>query len=56
MILQYVRAHGRITRREVMELCRVNENQAGYLLRKLLDRGRLRLVGSGRAAYYTIGK
>ena len=55
MILQYVRAHGRITRRDVVELCRVNENQAGYLLRKLADRGRLGLVGSGRSAYYTIG-
>ena len=52
MILQYVRAHGRITRRETMELCRIGANQAGYILRKLVERGRLRLIGRGRSACY----
>ena len=54
MILQYVQAHGRIARRDVVELCRVNENQAAYLLKKLVRRGRLRLIGRGRAAHYEI--
>ena len=52
MISEYVRAHNRITRREVMELCKVNENQAGYLLRHLVQQGKLSLAGKGRAAFY----
>ena len=56
MVLQYVRAHGRITRREVVKLCRINENQAAYLLTKLKRRGLIHLVGSGRSAHYRHGK
>jgi len=52
LILAYVRTHGRVTRREVMELCRVNKDQAVYMLRTLVRAGRLRLVGSGRGAHY----
>lgn len=52
MILSYVRAHGRITRSEVMELCRVNENQAVYLLRQLTQKEKLKLVGKGRGSHY----
>lgn len=52
MILEYVRAHGHITRREVMDLCRVNENQAGYLLRCLVQAGHLVRVGMGRNTFY----
>ena len=54
MILQYVTAHDRITRREVMTLCRVNGNKAGYLLKKLVKRGELQLVGLGRNAFYIL--
>ncbi len=56
MILEYVKAHGQITRREVMDLCKVNENQAGYLLRNLVRRGNLELVGKGRNAFYRRSK
>ena len=52
MILQYVEAHGEIARRDVVNLCRVSEHQAGYLLKKLVERGELRLVGKGRGAHY----
>ena len=52
MILQYVEAHGKITRREVVELCRVTPNQASYLLRTLVDRSELELIGKGRSAHY----
>lgn len=52
MILQYVKAHGKVTRQEAMELCRINENQAAYLLKKLVKRGDLQSVGSGRTAGY----
>jgi ATP-dependent DNA helicase RecG len=56
MIFQFIQAHGQITRRQVVELCRLNENQAGYLLKKLTDRNALRLIGSGRGAHYKLGK
>ncbi len=56
MVLQYVRAHGSITRRDVVGLCRVSGNQASYLLNKLAERGILHLVGKGRGAHYELGK
>jgi ATP-dependent DNA helicase RecG len=52
MILQYVKAHGRVTRQDVIELCRVNENQAAYLLKKLVKNGELQRIGMGRTAAY----
>jgi len=56
MILQYVEAHGKIARRDVVGLCRVSENQARYLLQTLADRGALELVGRGRGAHYVQGE
>lgn len=55
MVLSYVRQHGQITRREVMELCRLNEDQAKKLLLRLRDEGRLIPHGERRGAYYTVG-
>lgn len=52
MILEYAKAHGRITRREAAELCRLKEYQAFYILQKLEKAGRLEAVGKGRGAYY----
>ncbi len=52
MVLEYVRAHGRITRKGVMDLCRVNENQASYLLRRLVQTSHLERVGMGRNTFY----
>jgi len=43
MIVQYVAAHDRITRSQVMNLCRVGGNKASYLLKKLVKRGELQL-------------
>ena len=56
MIEQYVRAHGKIARRDVVSLCQVNEDRARYLLSKLVSEGRLQLVGKGRGAYYESAK
>jgi len=47
MILQYVKAHGRVTRQNVMELCRIYENQAGYLLKKLVKKDEIQLIEMG---------
>lgn len=52
MILQYVDAHGRITRSQAADLCQIPPRRARVVLRRLVDRGDLRLVGTRRAAYY----
>lgn len=44
--------NGRITRDNVVELLNVTPPQAYRLLKKLTEKGKLRLVGSGRSAYY----
>jgi ATP-dependent DNA helicase RecG len=52
LVLNYIKAHGRITRRETAKLCLVNGNQASYLLRRLASKGKIRPRGSKRGAYY----
>lgn len=52
MIASYVDAHGRITRGQAAELCQISPRQAREVLRRLVQRGALRLVGSRRNAYY----
>lgn len=52
MVLKFVKAHGRITRKDVRELCQINDNQATYLLCKLSRQGKLKLIGKGRGAHY----
>jgi len=44
--------HGQITRKDVVELCRISDDQATYLLRKLCQEGKLQLTGKGRGAVY----
>lgn len=52
MILQYVDTHGRITRGEAAQLCKLSPDQASRLLRTLARRGALRKVGERRGARY----
>lgn len=54
MILSYVKKYGRITRKGTMELCRLNEDQASRLLRKLTNLNKLKLEGKGRSAGYVM--
>jgi ATP-dependent DNA helicase RecG len=49
MVLQYARVHGRITRKEAATLCRINENQASRLLRKLRSENNFQQEGQGRS-------
>lgn len=56
MVIQYTQEHGQITRKDVMDLCRLSEYQAGNLLRRLKDAGQLTLHGKSRGAYYTISE
>ncbi len=55
MVLQYVEKHGRITRSEAAELCRIGPYQATRLLARLVGSGRLRRHGTRRAAWYERG-
>jgi ATP-dependent DNA helicase RecG len=55
MVLSYVRQHGQIKRAEVMELCRLSEDQAKALLKRLKAEMRLIQHGERRGAYYTAG-
>ena len=52
MVLQYVEKHGRITRREAAELCRLSSDQAYRLLTRLTAEGRLARRGSKKGAWY----
>ncbi len=52
MILQYVRAHGRITRREAAELCQISPFQATRLLQKLVKDGKLLAHGMRKGTWY----
>lgn len=54
MVLQYLANHGSIRRRDVMDMCRLDENQATYLLARLVRQRRARLVGRGRGAHYVL--
>lgn len=56
MVLQYVEKHGRITRREAAELCRIGPYQATRLLGRLVDGGRLVRHGTRKAAWYERGR
>jgi hypothetical protein len=52
--IEYVNTHGRITRREVVELCHLSADRASRLLRRLVADGKLRHRGRGRGAYYQV--
>ena len=54
MVLQYVRAHDRIVRREAADLCRIGPYQATRLLQRLVREGELAQHGERKGAFYTL--
>ena len=52
MVLRYVQEHGEITRKDAMDLCKIGPDQATRLLRRLVDTGRLRMIGKRKATVY----
>jgi ATP-dependent DNA helicase RecG len=52
MVLQYVAKHGRITRSEVADLCRLGPHQASRLLARLVRHRQLTRHGVRKAAWY----
>ena len=53
IILRHLEKFQRITRADVVDLCRCDRNHASYLLRRLLQDGTIKKIGSGKSAYYT---
>lgn len=56
MVLSFVHQHGRIKRADVVELCRLSDEQAKVLLRRLKESGRLQSQGHRGGTYYTAPK
>lgn len=54
MVLAHVGHHGRIQRKDVMELCRLSGDQASRLLVKLTAEGRLIQKGEKRGTFYIL--
>jgi ATP-dependent DNA helicase RecG len=52
LVTRYVREHGSIQRKGVVELCRLSDDQAKHLLARMVSDGLLKLVGKGRGARY----
>ena len=46
--------HGVVTRENVVDLLGINPAKAYRLLKRLTEKEKLKLVGSGRAAHYEI--
>jgi ATP-dependent DNA helicase RecG len=53
MVIQYAQMHGQITRKDVIDLCRLSEDQATRLLQSLVDEQKLFSNGKGRGVFYT---
>lgn len=54
LILQMASNRVSITRRDVIELLRVSSSQAGYLLKKLVGEGKLKLIDTRKKAHYIL--
>lgn len=52
LILSHLDKYNKITRNDVIELCRCAPNHASWLLRQLLDEGSIQMFGAGRGAFY----
>ena len=53
MILQFVEAHGQISRNQAADLCSLSPDQASRLLRRLTAEGKLERQGERKGATYT---
>lgn len=54
MIVEYVGAYGKITRRDTAKMCQINASQAGWLLRKMTEDGLLKIEGLGGVGSYYV--
>ena len=56
MVIEHIKAHGAITRRETAAMCRLSDEEAKVLLRRMSDEGKLALQGEKRGAHYVLGE
>jgi len=56
MVLQYAEKYGSISRKTVVQLCRLDSNQAKRLLGSLVYKGKLVKHGKTRGAHYTVAQ
>lgn len=52
LILAHLNKYSKITREDVVELCRCTPNHASWLLRQLVSEKMIQLCGAGRGAFY----
>jgi ATP-dependent DNA helicase RecG len=52
MVAEYARTYGKITRSQAANLCQLSPDEARRLLKRMTEKGSLRLVGTRRTAYY----
>ena len=56
LTIQLARQNESITKRDVMQLLDINNNQAGYLLKKLIDEGKISITGNTKSARYILAE
>ena len=54
LVLNLVRQRGKVQRKDVMDLCRLNKDQAYQLLKRLRKTGQLNKLGQGKTTYYIL--
>ena len=52
LILAHLNKYSKITREDVVELCRCTPNHASWLLRQLVNEKAIQLCGAGRGSFY----
>jgi ATP-dependent DNA helicase RecG len=54
MVLKFIHAHGQIKRADVMELCRLDRNQAYRLLSRMKESGQIKQIGEQKGTVYEL--
>lgn len=54
MIKNFVLTYEKITRADVIELCRVTKDQAYIILSSMVKNGILKKIGEGKGTFYTL--
>jgi ATP-dependent DNA helicase RecG len=53
MVIQYTQENGQIKRQDVMDLCKLSQDQASRLLKHMITEKKLTAHGESRGRYYT---
>ncbi len=54
VVAEYPRTYGKITRSQTANLCQLTSDEARRMLKRMTDKGSLRLVGTRRTAFYEL--